>query len=98
MKNTLLFLGLALIVGTSPMTGQGSRVPTYDQVIDLKRPGGVAISPDGTMAAFTVGETNWDDNAYETEIWIARSGGGAPIQLTRAKKKKSSNAPAWSPD
>ena len=25
-----------------------SRVPTIDQLIELKRPGGVALSPDGT--------------------------------------------------
>jgi dipeptidyl aminopeptidase/acylaminoacyl peptidase len=43
-----------------------------------------------------VRETNWDDNAYETEIWLADAAGGAPRQLTNAKK--SSRAPAWSPD
>jgi dipeptidyl aminopeptidase/acylaminoacyl peptidase len=95
MKNTLILV-LAAVLGSAGVTGQAPRVPTYEQVIDLKRPGGVALSPDGTMVAFTVGETNWDDNAYETEIFVARTDGGEPIQLTRAKK--SSNAPAWSPD
>ena len=41
---------------------------------------------------------DWDDNAYETEIWLvdARGSNSAPRQLTNAKK--SSLAPSWSPD
>lgn len=75
---------------------QAQHAPSIDQIIDLRRPGAVALSPDGTRVAFTVSETNWDDNAYETEIFLADARGGQPIQLTRAKK--SSSAPAWSPD
>jgi Tol biopolymer transport system component len=56
----------------------------------------VALSPDGSRVAYTVTETNWEDNAYETEIFLARTDGGPPVQLTRGKK--SSSAPAWSPD
>ena len=85
---------------------QERKVPTFEQVIDLKRPTGTAISPDGRFVAFTAGETNWDDNAYETEIFLVAVSGGEPpahrsfsegvIQLTRSKK--SSTSPAWSPD
>jgi len=60
---------------------QEARVPTFDQIIELKRPGAVAMSPDGTRVAFTVNETNWEDNAYETEIFLAPVSGGAPVQL-----------------
>ena len=75
---------------------QDLKVPTYEQVIELKRPAATAMSPDGTVVAFTVSETNWDDNAYETEIFLAPAKGGEPVQLTRAKK--SSTSPGWSPD
>src|SRR6266849_1172410 len=71
-------------------------VPTVDQILSLKRAGSPKISPDGRWVAYTVRETNWDDNAYETEIWLADTAGGAPRQLTNAKK--SSRAPSWSPD
>jgi len=90
------FLVLALVLTTVATHAQESRVPTFDQLIELKRPGAAAISPDGTKVAFTVNETNWEDNAYETEIFLADAKGGTPIQLTRARK--SSSAPAWSPD
>jgi dipeptidyl aminopeptidase/acylaminoacyl peptidase len=89
-------LALILLLSTPAMRAAGTHVPTIDQLIELKRPGAVALSPDGATVAYTVTETNWDDNAYETEIFLANTKGGTPIQLTRARK--SSSAPAWSPD
>jgi dipeptidyl aminopeptidase/acylaminoacyl peptidase len=65
-------------------------------VVSVKRVGAPKLSPDGTRVAFTVSEANWEENAFETEIWIAPAEGGPPRQLTSAKG--SSNAPAWSPD
>jgi dipeptidyl aminopeptidase/acylaminoacyl peptidase len=94
MRKTLV--ACLLLVAAPAMRAADTKVPTIDQLIALERPGGVAISPDGAKVAYTVTETNWEDNAYETEIFLADARGGAPIQLTRAKK--SSSAPAWSPD
>lgn len=87
---------LFIAMTTLSPAAQETRVPTFEQIIDLERPGAVALSPDGAAVAFTVNETNWDDNAYETEIHLVRADGTPPIQLTRAKK--SSTSPAWSPD
>ncbi|HZR22436.1 MAG TPA: S9 family peptidase [Vicinamibacterales bacterium] len=73
-----------------------AKAPTVDQILSLKRAGAPQISPDGRLVAYTVQETNWDDNAYETEIWVADAQSGATRQLTNGKK--SSSAPAWAPD
>ena len=70
--------------------------PTVDALISLKRAGSPVISPDGKWVAYTIRETNWDENDYETEIWLADAQTGATRQLTNGRK--SSNAPAWSPD
>ena len=70
--------------------------PTVDQLISLKRVGSPAISPDGSLVAYTVREANWEDNSYETEIWIADVAAGTTRQLTNGKK--SSGSPAWSAD
>src|SRR3954453_16729475 len=70
--------------------------PTVDQILSLKRGGSPEISPDGRSVAYTIRETNWDDNAYETEIWLADVATGASRQLTNAKKW--SQSPAWSAD
>src|SRR5947208_12888457 len=70
--------------------------PTVDQILSLKRVGSPEISPDGRWVAYTVRQANWDENAYETQIWLADTQTASTRQLTNAKK--SSNAPAWSPD
>ena len=70
--------------------------PTIDDILNLKRVASPAIAPDGAHVAYTMRETNWDENAYETEIWIADSATGKSRQLTNARK--SSTQPAFSPD
>ncbi len=69
-----------------------AQTPTIDQSLNLKTAGSPRISPDGRYVAYTVSETNWDDNAFETQIWMAMPATGERYQLTHAKK--SSSAPA----
>ena len=68
--------------------------PSIDDLLNLKRVGAPAISPDGRLVAYTVRETNWDENAYETEIWVGDATRTRPLTAG----KKSSQQPAWSPD
>src|SRR5437588_4158942 len=70
--------------------------PTVEQVLSLKRVGSPEISPDGRWVAYTVRQTNWDDNAYDTQIWLADARTGSIRPLTNSKK--SSSSPSWSPD
>jgi dipeptidyl aminopeptidase/acylaminoacyl peptidase len=90
-----LAVGLAAPRAQAPLA-LPKQAPSIDQILSLKRAGSPAISPDGRVVAYTVRETDWDDNAYETEIWLADAGSGATRQLTNGKK--SSTSPAWSPD
>lgn len=89
---------VALVLLAALGAGPPAVAQSIDDLIALKRITGTpAISPDGRHVAYTVRETNWTDNTYETEIWIADArvpGRGRP--LTSAKK--SSLAPAFSPD
>jgi dipeptidyl aminopeptidase/acylaminoacyl peptidase len=75
---------------------QPRSVPTVDQVLSLKRAGSPEVSPDGRYVAYTIRETNWEDNAYDTQIWLADARSGVTHQLTWSRK--SSQSPAWSPD
>src|SRR5262249_9767771 len=90
----VVFLFLASVATITSVSGQspagGSAV---DDIINLKRVGSPAISPNGQLAAYTVRETNWDENAYETEIWLG-DGNGPARQVTSARK--SSSQPAFS--
>ncbi len=97
------FVTLACVVLSGMSAGAQTRpmalpkvAPTVDQILSLKRVGSPEISPDGRRVAYTVRDTNWDDNSYDTQIWIADVTTGASRQLTQSKK--SSQSPAWSPD
>jgi len=100
MRYIALVVACALTAGTSGAaqtpSSTPSTAPTIDSLISLRRAGSPVISPDARWVAYTVRETNWDENVYETEIWLADAQSGALRQLTNGRK--SSNAPAWSPD
>jgi len=98
---TIGLIGLASLVASPGVTLTAratppASAPTIDDLISLKRAGSPVISPDGHFVAYTVRQTNWDDDRYDTQIWLADVQTGAVRQLTSAPK--SSTAPAWSPD
>ena len=94
LRAALVVAGLVGAVA-SPRTQQIAG-PSIDEIISLKRVGAPAISPDGRQAAYTIREANWDQNEYETEIWIGDASSGESRQVTNARK--SSTQPAFSPD
>ena len=98
MKLIATFAVVAAAAATlAAQTSSASRsAPTVDQILSLERAASPEISPDGRYVAYTVRHTNWDDNVYETQIWLADVAAGTTRQLTNSKK--SSQAPAWSPD
>ncbi len=92
-----LVAALAVLPVWTPGGAQSPvRTPTIDELISLKRAGSPEISPDGKLVAYTVRETNWDQNVYETSIWLAEAQSGVSWRLTRGRK--SSTNPTWSPD
>ncbi len=99
MRKRLSIVVFVFIAATSALRAQiasPQTAPTVDQILSLKRVGSPQISPDGRYVAYTVREADWDENAYETQIWIADAVAGGTRQLTSSKK--SSRAPAWAPD
>ncbi|MBO0724970.1 MAG: PD40 domain-containing protein, partial [Blastocatellia bacterium] len=53
------------------------------------------ISPDGSRVAFVRVWVNQKADRYDSALWIAPTGGGAPRQLTAGSRDAS---PRWSPD
>lgn len=92
----VVVMGIGVVLAATSVSTQGPSTPSIDDVINLKRVGAPAISPNGQLVAYTVRETNWDENAYETEIWIGDAASGQSRQVTNARK--SSSQPAFSPD
>jgi dipeptidyl aminopeptidase/acylaminoacyl peptidase len=91
--NRIAFAPLIIALFAIVAFGQA---PTIDQSLSLMSASGPRISPDGRFVAYQVQETNWEENAFETEIWIVSVESGDRYQLTNAKK--SSSNPQWSPD
>jgi dipeptidyl aminopeptidase/acylaminoacyl peptidase len=70
--------------------------PDFNEVLSLQTVSRPRISPDGDAVLYTMATTDWEDNRYDREIWIARWG-QEPFQLTRTDGDNSSSA-RWSPD
>ena len=70
--------------------------PTSEQSLGWKAVSGARISPDGSMIAYLVTETDWKENEFRTQIWILRTRDKSVYPLTAAAK--SSTAPEWSRD
>lgn len=92
----LPFLCSFLVVSGQLTFAQKGASTTFEQVIALRNVGTPIVSPDGQHILYTVTSTDWKENGYDTEIWLARSG-EEPFQLTRSSKS-SSTSPKWSPD
>ena len=85
------FFAFALASATAQL-----KPPTIDQSLEMRTVGAPQISPDGTRVVYEETRTNWDDNAFDTDLWIANIATGETHQLTVSSK--SSDSAAWSPD
>ncbi len=73
-----------------------STTPTIDQSLEWKAAFNPKMSPDGKRVVYEVQQANWEENAFERNLWIVEVVTGESHALTSAKKS-STNA-AWSPD
>jgi len=75
---------------------KSSTTPTIDQSLEMKSASNPRISPDGRRVVYEVVSTNWEDNSFDRNLWLAEVASGEVRQLTSAKK--SSTGAEWSPD
>jgi dipeptidyl aminopeptidase/acylaminoacyl peptidase len=94
----ILFLAFAQGTLAPLLRAQESEVPgpSFEDILSVPDIGSAVISPDGRAIAYTVRTTDWDENRYDTEIWLVREG-EEPFQLTRTRDG-TSGSPRWSPD
>jgi dipeptidyl aminopeptidase/acylaminoacyl peptidase len=71
---------------------------TPESMVDLPVAGSPEISPDGSIIAYTVRETNMEgeESSFTTHIWVAKADGSMNRQFTRGKQ--SATNPQFSPD
>ncbi|TRZ41457.1 alpha/beta hydrolase family protein [Robertkochia solimangrovi] len=90
-----LFAALLTLSGLQ-IFAQELKDPSFEEILSIRNAGSPVISPDGSTIAYTSTTTDWENNKYDTEIWLIRPG-ESPFQLTNAKDGGSTN-PKWSPD
>lgn len=86
---------LAIVSSLVPLTGAEPRVPTVDDLLGLRSLASPRILPDGARV-YTVTDTDFTQDAFVTQIWMADVATGRTVQLTRGDKPASN--PRWSPD
>ena len=99
MSNAWRVLILGTLLGTVASDGTAQdlpEMPSFEEVLSLQNVSGAAISPDGTVVAYVVRQADFEENRFDSEIWIASADTPAH-QLTRTVEE-SSTSPAWSPD
>ncbi|MGA7613777.1 MAG: S9 family peptidase [Thermoanaerobaculia bacterium] len=71
-------------------------VPTLVEGLNLESVSRPEISPDGHWVVYQRQQTDWKENAYVDQLWLADAAGTKNFQLTRGKK--SAEHARWSPD
>jgi dipeptidyl aminopeptidase/acylaminoacyl peptidase len=73
------------------------RLPRPDDLLSLRVPTDLRLSPDGSRVAFVVRSSAPDNDGYHMALWLAPSDGSSPArQLTLGATRDT--APRWSPD
>jgi len=70
--------------------------PTIDDLLNLKSASSPRVSPDGTRVVYSVNSTDWKQDDFISQLWIAIPAAGRTFQLTRGEKAASQAQ--WSPD
>lgn len=92
-KKFLIYLTVLCTLSSLAQTGKN---PSFEEVISLRSKSNAKISPDGKNVVFETQSVDWQENRYDRELWISKSG-AVPIQLTNSSEGSSSNA-QWSPN
>ena len=92
----LIIFVLSLAAVAAAKTAQPPRPFTIDDLIKTRRVSDPQVSPDGSLIAYTVTDTDKAANKRLTQIYLISVDGGESRQLTN--EKQSSSTPRWSPD
>ncbi len=90
----LVCIALPLVIVSGAMAGDRRPVRAQD-LWDMKRVGGLEVSPCGKWAAVTVTEYDSETNKGQGDIWLVSTDGSVVMRFTTGETSESS--PAWSP-
>ena len=65
--------------------GQAKRPMTFEDMMQMKRLGETAVSPDGKWLAYSVTTVDLDKNTKSPELWLQPISGGEPQKIAVAQ-------------
>ncbi|HUY95185.1 MAG TPA: S9 family peptidase [Terracidiphilus sp.] len=68
-------------------TAQTKRPMTFEDMMQMKRLGDTAVSPDGKWLAYSVTTVNLAANTRTPELWLQQIGGGEPFKVAVAQPR-----------
>lgn len=95
MKGILLII-VTFVFASNLLAQTSKKNPSFEDVISLQSASDAIISPNGNHILYTSQTVDWEENRFDTEIWISKDGQRS-YQLTNTLKN-SSTSPKWSPD
>jgi dipeptidyl aminopeptidase/acylaminoacyl peptidase len=95
----ILLSSAAYLVSTAFALAQApsSKVPTIDQSLEMHTVSSPEISPDGKHVVYEQSRTDWEANAFQTDLWMGDIATGETHPLTTMGNPGASSA-KWSPD
>ncbi|UWZ85309.1 S9 family peptidase [Occallatibacter riparius] len=96
MRSLQLAALLALATVAAAQTPPSTKTPTIDQSLETFSVNAPQLSPDGKRVIYEQSRTNWENNSFDTELWIANADGTERHLLT--VRAGSSSSASWSPD
>jgi dipeptidyl aminopeptidase/acylaminoacyl peptidase len=78
------------------MAQKKKKLFTVDDLWQIERAGGVALSPDGVQAVCSLTRFSMEENKGSTSLWLLSTFGGEPRRLTSCGEKD--GQAAWSPN
>lgn len=95
---TLAMASLSLLGATTGISAQQGRRPmTVDDVLAMRTPSGVAVSPDGSWVAFVVTERDMEADRMVSDVWAVPSDGGPADARRLTTAEGTDNSPVWHP-
>jgi len=96
MRKTIL---IAAIIGTSALSSAAfARPMTETDLATMKRLSGATASPDGTMVAYQLRETDLAANKGKTDLYMVKIGANPQPMMFASKPDKNEHDPAFAPD
>ena len=79
-----------LLVSSLPLAAQAQRRPMrFEDLMKMRRLGGIDVSPDGRWVLFTVTDVDLERNTRTPHLWLMRLDGGNETPITASSAGES---------